>query len=256
MRILYLSRKNIGVGLGIVLLLLFLVMAVSHLAQPAFPVSAAADKALPIYKVATDQPQVAISFDASWGADYTEQLLCTLDEYGVQATFFLVSMWIEAYPDLVAQIAACGHELGLHSTTHPHFTDLSDEEIEQDLEINYQLTVENATAFPLLFRPPFGDYDSRVVEKVRDLGYECIQWSVDSLDWKDLTAEEIYNRVTKNIEPGDIVLFHNNGLHTAEALPLILDYFDSHGLQAVPVSELLLTGEYYVDSQGVQRPVM
>ena len=91
------------------------------------------------------------------------------------------------------------------------------------------------------------------MELVNACGYDCIQWSVDSLDWKDLEADEICQRVTKDIQAGDIVLFHNNGLHTAEALPQILDCFREKGLEAVPVCELLLEGDCYIDYNGVQR---
>ena len=76
---------------------------------------------------------------------------------------------------------------------------------------------------------------------------------MDSLDWQDLGAQEIYRRVTADIHGGDIVLFHNNGLHTAEALPLILECFKQKGLRAVSVSELLPEGDTFVDSNGVQH---
>lgn len=255
MRVLFLpSKRRIVCALAVFLLLTAAAVA-ALLVNPLSPTTAASPKSLPIYKVQTDQPKVAISFDASWGAEYTESILDTLDEYGVTATFFLVTIWVEDYPELVAEIAARGHEIGLHSTTHPHFTELSDEQIAEELEENYLAVVSCSTAFPVLFRPPFGDYDSRVVDLVHEAGLECIQWSVDSLDWKNLSAEEIFNRVTCNISAGDIVLFHNNGLHTAEALPMILDCFKQQSLQAVSVSELLLDGGYYVDSQGVQRPI-
>ena len=76
---------------------------------------------------------------------------------------------------------------------------------------------------------------------------------MDSLDWQDLSADEIVRRVTADIHAGDIVLFHNNGLHTAEALPRILDCLKQQGLQVVPVSRLLLRNDWYVDVNGVQR---
>ena len=76
---------------------------------------------------------------------------------------------------------------------------------------------------------------------------------MDSLDWQDLSADEIFRRVTADVHPGDIVLFHNNGPHTAEALPQVLDYFEQQGLRVVPVSRLLLQDDWYVDVNGVQR---
>lgn len=75
----------------------------------------------------------------------------------------------------------------------------------------------------------------------------------DSLDWKDLSADEIVSRVTKDIHAGDIILFHNNGLHTAEALPTILEQFKEKNLSAVKVSDILLNGDSYIDVNGIQR---
>lgn len=244
----WLRRGLLAATAGVLLLLVLWGLAVGG-AWPA----AAVERQVPVYEVATDQQQVAISFDASWGAEYTPAILDTLDEYGIKTTFFLVNIWIEDYPDLAREIAERGHEIGLHSASHPHFTELADGEIRQELSDNFDLIVATTGCQPTLFRPPFGDYDDRVVELVRSCGYQCVQWSVDSLDWKDLDAEQILRRVTKDIGAGDIVLFHNNGLHTAEALPLVLDYLRQEQLAVVPVGELLLDGSAHVDNNGVQH---
>ena len=207
----------------------------------------------PIYEVDTAEQAVAISFDASWGAEYTPQLLDILDQYGVKTTFFLVNIWLEDYPELAREIVARGHEIGLHSATHPHFSELSVEQMQHELDENAAL-IEEVTGYqPELFRPPFGDYNDLVVATVNENDYYCVQWSIDSLDWSDNSAEEIYQRVTKDIHAGDIVLFHNNGLHTAEALGPVLDYLASCSLEVIPVGELLLHGDYYVDLNGIQR---
>ncbi len=84
-------------------------------------------------------------------------------------------------------------------------------------------------------------------------GSTFFQSMEDSLDWKDLSADEIINRVMKDIHAGDIILFHNNGLHTAEALPTILEQLQEQGLEAVPVSDILLDGDSYIDVNGIQR---
>ena len=253
MKTMIIRKKTLRLAAG--LLLLCLLATGIMLLQPNHLISQVSSQTrlLPIYEVATCDDQVAISFDASWGAEYTPDLLNILDEYQVKATFFLVNIWLEEYPQLAREIALRGHEIGMHSTTHPHFSQLSDGEILQELKDNYELIQQTTGYTPKLFRPPFGDYNNKVVELVNACGYDCIQWSVDSLDWKDLEADEICQRVTKDIQAGDIVLFHNNGLHTAEALPQILDCFREKGLEAVPVCELLLEGDCYIDYNGVQR---
>ena len=107
---------------------------------------------------------------------------------------------------------------------------------------------------PTLVRLPYGDYDDRSINAVRSIGMEPIQWDVDSLDWKEISAAEITQRVTGRVQPGSIVLFHNAALHTPEALPGILEALLQEGYTFVPISEILLTGEYTIDHTGRQCP--
>ena len=107
---------------------------------------------------------------------------------------------------------------------------------------------------PTLVRLPYGDYDDHSINAVRSIGMEPVQWDVDSLDWKDLEAPEIVKRVTEKVQPGSIVLFHNAALHTPEALPTILETLIQDGYTFVPISQILLTGEYTIDHTGRQCP--
>lgn len=212
-------------------------------------------RSLPIYSVMTEEKKVALTFDAAWGASRTPRLLDTLDEHGIKSTFFVVTFWVEDYPAVAGEIAERGHELGLHSSTHPNFTNLADSEMIEELERNIESIQRHTGQTPQLFRPPFGAYDDRVVRVVeKEMGLTAIQWSVDSLDWQDLSANEMADRVLDLIHPGAIVLFHNNGLHTADALPVIIEELLARGYEMVPVSELLHKGEYHVDHQGRQVP--
>jgi len=74
------------------------------------------------------------------------------------------------------------------------------------------------------------------------------------LDWKDYDAATIHKRVTSAVQPGSIVLFHNAALHTPEALPGIIEYLQGQGYTFVPISELILTGDYTIDHTGRQCP--
>ena len=211
------------------------------------------NKLRPIYSVDTPDKKIAISFDACWGADLTRPILDILNKYDVRTTFFLVNIWIDDYPELVKTIVAEGHELGLHSTAHPDFAKLSEAQMEQELKDNYDAIVRVSGFKPILFRPPFGSYNNTMIQVCERMGIHAIQWDVDSLDWKDLSAVEIHRRVVNGVKPGSIVLFHNNGKHTAAALPGIIETLQGQGYEIVPISELIHLDNYYVDNNGVQR---
>lgn len=228
------------------------VVSIALAAKPLLkPVAATAQK--PVYAVETDEKKVALSFDASWGAEHTRELLAVLAENKVHTTFFLVNLWIEEYPDLVKTIATEGHEIGLHSATHPYFTKLSDSEISKEIEANRKAIEKLTKTKPTVFRPPYGDYDDRVIAAVNRMGFIPVQWSIDSLDWQGLSAAEINDRILPNIRSGDIVLLHNNGAHTAEAIKTLIPAIKAKGYQIVPVGKLLLQGDYFIDENGMMH---
>jgi polysaccharide deacetylase family sporulation protein PdaB len=220
--------------------------------NPAFIGASATTRKLPIYSVNRDEKAVAISFDAAWGNEDTQQLIDTLDRYKVHATFFLVGQWVDKFPESVKALYDAGHEIGNHSATHPHCGKLSSEQIVREInDCNDKIEALTGTR-PTLFRAPYGEYDDHVIAAAESAGVTVIQWDVDSLDWKDLTATEITKRVLSGVKPGSIVLFHNAAKHTPEALPSILESLIADGYKVVTVSELLLEGETYLDHTGKQ----
>ena len=145
------------------------------------------DRKLPIYCVETEKKQIAISFDAAWGNDDTEQLIKILKEYDVPATFFVVGAWVDKYPDSVKQLSDAGHQVQNHSNTHPYMTSLSREQMIDELE-SCNKKIENVTGkCPTLFRPPYGDYDNAVIEATESIGMHAIQWDTDIIDIKVMT---------------------------------------------------------------------
>lgn len=210
-------------------------------------------KDLPIYCVdKQDEKICSLSFDAAWGNEDTEMLIKELGDYGVKATFFVVGSWVDKFPESVKQLHEAGHEIMNHSDTHPHMTQISVEEMKKEVT-NCDNKIEAITGIkPNLFRPPYGDYNNNVVGAMRDIGHYTIQWDVDSLDWKDLSAQAIYERVTKRIKPGSIVLFHNAAKHTPEALPMILEFLKNNEYKVVPVSELIYKENFTIDNTGKQ----
>nr|WP_202621067.1 polysaccharide deacetylase family protein [Pseudoflavonifractor sp. 524-17] len=222
--------------------------------HPAIVGAAAASRQLPIYCVQRDQKMVSISFDAAWGNEDTQQLIDILDKYNVKATFFVVGDWVEKYPESVKALHDAGHEVMNHSDSHAHMNQLSSAEIIADVEACNDKIEAVTGVRPTLIRPPYGEYNDTVISSVRSIGMEPIQWDVDSLDWKDLSAADITKRVTAKVGPGSIVLFHNAALHTPEALPSIIECLLQEGYTFVPISQLILAGEYTIDHTGRQCP--
>ena len=221
---------------------------------PAAVGASATTRQLPIYCVQRDQKLVAISFDAAWGNEDTQQLIDILGQYKVPATFFVVGEWVDKYPESVKALHDAGHEVMNHSNTHAHYPQLSANEVVADLNACNDKIEKVTGTRPTLVRLPYGDYDDNSINAVRSIGMEPIQWDVDSLDWKDLAASEIVQRVTSKVQPGSIVLFHNAALHTPEALPSIIQSLLQEGYTFVPISQIILTGEYTIDHTGRQCP--
>lgn len=205
---------------------------------------------IPIYCVDRNDKEVAISFDAAWGNEQTDTLLEILKEKNVTATFFLVGDWVEKYPESVKKIAAMGHDVENHSDTHPYMTKLSSEDMAKEIK-NCNDKIEELTGKrPTLLRPPYGDYNNQVVKAVKEQGMYCIQWDIDSLDWQDPTPQQMVERITSKLTSGSIILMHNGAKNTPEALPQIIDAVRAQGYEFVPISEIILQGNYTTDHEG------
>ena len=212
----------------------------------------AGKRSLPIYSVGREDNKISISFDCAWGVDSTDKILQCLAEKKVNATFFTVQFWAEKYPEYLKKIDEGGHEVGTHSATHSYMSKLSESEIRKEFETSCA-AIEKVTGKPVtLFRPPYGDYDDLLIDTASAMGLYSIQWDVDSLDWKDLSASDIAERIVERTRSGSIILCHNNGLHTAEALPIVIDKLRANGFEFVPIGELIYKENYTIDSTGRQ----
>ena len=213
------------------------------------------NRSLPIYAVGVEEKKIAISFDCAWGVDFTDKLLDVMEKNDVRCTFFAVQFWVEKYPEYVEKITSAGHEMGTHSRTHSYMSKLSKADIQDELTTSSQ-AIERLTGQKVtLFRPPYGDYNNLLIDTCNEMGLYPIQWDVDSLDWKNLSATEIAMRVINGVKNGSIILCHNNALHTAEALPLIFSTLKNRGYEFVPISELIYKENYRIDATGTQRKI-
>ena len=241
------SRVISGIGLVLAVILIFWVVS-----SPAIVGASSTTRQLPVYSVQRDDKVVALSFDAAWGNEDTQTLIDILDKYDIHATFFVVGDWVDKYPESVKALSDAGNEVMNHSSHHAHFSQLNDSEIVSDITACNEKIAAVTGETPVLFRCPYGEYDDHVISAVNGMGMTAVQWDVDSLDWKGISADEIKSLVLKNISPGSIVLFHNAAENTPQALPGIIESLIADGYRIVPISQMLLSGDYTIDHTGRQ----
>lgn len=208
---------------------------------------------IPVYGVETDKKVIALTFDAAWGADKTQGILDVMGQYGAKGTFFLVGFWIDKYEKETKAIAEAGFDIGNHSRNHLNMPKLSENEIKNEIEYVNDRVFDLTGKKPKYFRAPFGDYSNKLMTSLEELNMVGVQWSIDSLDWKGLSAKQIYERVVPKAKSGDIVLFHNNSDHVLDALPLVLSALKGQGFEFVTLSQLVHTEGYTIDSNGIQH---
>lgn len=216
-------------------------------------VFANSSKKLPIYCVETEKKQVAISFDAAWGADDTDTLIDILKQYNVKATFFTVATWVDKYQEEVKRLSDAGHSIQNHSSSHPHMTKISKQQMIDELKSCNEKIAKTTGKTPTLFRCPYGDYNNAVIDAVESIDMYTIQWDVDSRDWQETaTVETITKYVVNNVKNGSIVLFHNDAKHTPEALPIILKSLKDQGYEFVLIEDLIYKENYEIKHDGTQ----
>ncbi len=211
-----------------------------------------ANRKIPIYRVKTNEKQIAITFDCAWGGDKTRDIIEVLKENDIKATFFMVSFWAEKYPDLVSEISSQGSEIGNHSKTHPHFAKMSNEAVEEEIKISTDAIEEISKTDIKVFRAPFGEYTNEMIETCEKYGQQVIQWDVDTLDWKGISAKEIVSRITEKTTQGSIILMHNNSDNVVEAIKEAIPKLKAEGYEFVTVSELIYKEDYKIKSNGEQ----
>lgn len=209
---------------------------------------------LPIYSVEIPEKQVALSFDAAWGNEDTQEILDILAKHDIKTTFFMTGGWVESYPDDVKKIYAAGHDLGNHSENHKNMSQLSKSECKEEL-LKVHEKVKKLTGVEMnLFRPPYGDYDNDVIRSAKECDYYTVQWDVDSLDWKDYGVDSIIQTVikSKDLRNGSIILMHNGAKYTKDALETVIQGLEEQGYEIVPISELIYTGNFHMNHEGRQ----
>ncbi|MCH5191624.1 MAG: polysaccharide deacetylase family protein [Oscillospiraceae bacterium] len=238
--------------LSFICLVLCAAIAVFGFAAKATSASAAAKK-LPIYAVETDEKKVAVTFDAAWTNQDTDELIEILKRHNAKATVFIVGDWAEKFPESVKAFYDNGHTVANHSDTHKAFSKCSYKEIREEI-LNCNEKLEGIIDDKVtLVRAPSGDYTDQSLSVAAELKMTMIQWDVDSLDYRGLSVEEITDRVVSRTVNGSIILFHNGVENTAAALESVLTALGEKGYSFVTVDELIYNDNYYLDFTGRQH---
>ena len=190
--------------------------------------------------------RVALTFDACSTSEpqLDERIVQALVQHQVPATLFLGGKWARSQAERVKALAKNPlFELGNHSYTHPHLTWKTDDRIREELSLAQDEIADVSGVTPVLFRPPFGEYDDRVVRIARELGMRTVEYDLPSGD-PGAPADKLVAWVLEKTQPGSIVVMHLNHVrfHTAEALPEIVAGLRARGFRLVKVSDLMGAG--------------
>lgn len=214
--------------------------------------TSSSERALPIYKVKTEENKVALTMNCAWSAEDIDRILETLEKNEVKITFFIVGEWAEKYPETVKKIYEAGHEIGTHSNTHPHVEQLSAEKNLEEIKLGVEKLQKITGEKTRLYRTPYGEYNDTVINTARENGYYTIQWNIDTLDYKGLTGDEMWGRIKEKLQKGSIILTHNGTEHTADSLDMLLKNIKTNGYQVTTVSDLIYKDNYIIDNNGTQ----
>lgn len=200
-------------------------------------------------RIPTRQRVVALTFDGGGEAGGVGRILRTLKREDVPATFFLTGRWARTYPGKTRRISRGGYALGNHTDSHGKVPDMSKARLRSELRATERSIRAAARAGTgPWFRFPYGSHTPRDIARVNDLGYACIQWTVDSAGWLGtsggMSVDSVVDRVMNALRPGAIVLMHvgqhptDGSTLDADALPRLIAELREQGYSFTTVEAL------------------
>ncbi len=182
--------------------------------------------------------KVAITFD---DGPYllTEKYIEVLQTYDVPATFFMIGVQIEKYPDSAKKIIENGYEVGIHSYAHTQLTRMSIDPIDDDFQKTITAIKNIADTDIRFFRPPFGDFNDSIIQIAKSYDLTTVLWCIDPRDWQKDDPDAIAEHIIEKAENGAIILLHEGREGTLAALPLIIEGLRENNFEIVSLSELL-----------------
>jgi len=195
--------------------------------------------------------KIVLTFDDGPDKKYTPKILDVLQSNGIKAAFFVVGTKAEQNQDILKRTYKEGHEIGIHTYTHPNINNISAKQLEVEINATQKLIASVTGVETRLFRPPYGEdlepqtpKEFDALKDVSDLGYYTVGMGVDPKDWHGGNAQDIVDSTLKQINggTGNIVLLHDSGgdrSQTLTALPTIIKELKRRGYQFTTVSDLL-----------------
>lgn len=229
-----------------------ILIAVANIGKISAIPTSATQKYLPIYNVQTEENKIAFTMNCAWNADDIDSILETLENNDVHITFFMVGEWVDKYPEAVKKIYEAGHEIGSHSNTHPHVNNLSAEKNLEEINLSVNKIEKITGSKTTLYRAPYGEYNDTVIKTAQENGYYTIQWNLDTLDYEELTGEEMWNRIKNKLDKGSIILSHNGTKHTADSLDMLIKNIKNSGFKVTTISDLIYKENYTINNNGTQ----
>lgn len=212
-----------------------------------------AERSLPIYSVDRSDKVISLGINCAWGDEDVPKFLEILEKNNVKATFFVTGTFCRKFPLAVKAIYDAGHEIGSHSNTHVDLTKLGNQELLDQIRKGSAEIIAITGEAPKLFRTPSGAYNSTVIDTIVSEGIMPIQWSCDSIDYKDPTIEQMQERILSKLSSGEITLFHVGAKNTPAALEKIIPAIKEKGYNIVKVGDIIYTQDYEMDFEGKQH---
>ncbi|MFH0852703.1 MAG: polysaccharide deacetylase family protein [bacterium] len=203
--------------------------------SPPFVVNGEISRANPAKK------QVIFTFDAGAGTNSLQKILEVTKQHNVNVTFFSTGKFAETNPELIKQISSDGHEIFNHTYSHLHLTQLTDQEIKDELDKTEQIIsgLIGRSTKPY-FRPPYGDRNAHVLEIAAQEGYQSVFWSCDALDWMvGQTEQQVKDKIYSCEKPGAIILMHVGDDITGSILDEVFTKIENDGYQIISLTTSL-----------------
>ncbi len=236
MKIIYIRYKTILIILSIIVALVIGYLLLSNLSIKSKETFFNDDV---FYKGNIDTKTIAFTCNVDWGNEYIPKMLEIFNENDIKITFFVTGRWAEKNPDILKLIYNNGHEIGNHGYSHRDYDKLSFEQNKSEILRADKLINQVVNIKPKFFAPPSGAYNDSTVKAAKDLGYNVIMWSIDTIDWrKDSTKDKIINRVISKPHNAAIVLMHPKE-ETIKALPVIIQTLNDMGYKIGRVSDVI-----------------